>query len=49
MKVIKETVTRGVTPAAWDEPLIGSSFEGLFLGGISWVFCRAHEHDGHQY
>jgi hypothetical protein len=29
--------------AVWDGPSSGSSFLGLFLGGISWVFSRAHK------
>jgi hypothetical protein len=28
---------------AWDEPSVGSSFPGLFLGGILWVFFEAHK------
>jgi hypothetical protein len=31
---------------AWDEPSAGSSFSGLFLGGISQVFFRAHKRWG---
>jgi hypothetical protein len=35
-------------PAPWDEPLARGSLVGLFLGGISSVVFRAHEHGGHQ-
>jgi hypothetical protein len=31
------------SPAAWDESSVGSSFLSLFLGGILWVFFRAHK------
>jgi hypothetical protein len=30
----------------WDGHSTGSSLAGLFLGGISCVFCRAREHGG---
>jgi hypothetical protein len=35
-------------PLTCDRLSTGSSLVGLFLGGISWVFCQAHEHDGCQ-
>jgi hypothetical protein len=34
------------TPPAWDEPSTGSPLVSLFLGVISWVFCRARKHGG---
>jgi hypothetical protein len=47
-RVFASTVVRSWLPAALDGSLAGSSLTGLFLGGISWVFCRAREHGGHQ-
>jgi hypothetical protein len=46
--MVASVVERSWPLADWDGPSAGSSFAGLFLGGISWVFCRAHEHDGRQ-
>jgi hypothetical protein len=36
-------VSRVLSPIARDEPPTRSSFLSLFLGGISWVFSRAHK------
>jgi hypothetical protein len=36
-------VVRTCSSAVWDEPSVGGSFPTLFLGGILWVFFRAHK------
>jgi hypothetical protein len=46
--MVASAVLRSWPLAGWDVPLARSSFAGLFLGGISWVFCRALEHGGRQ-
>jgi hypothetical protein len=46
--MVASAVVRSWPPASWDVPLAGSYLMGLFLGGISWVSRRAHEHAGHQ-
>jgi hypothetical protein len=48
VRMVALVVMRSWPLTAWDGPSARSSFAGLFLGGILWVFCRAHEHSGHQ-
>jgi hypothetical protein len=44
--MVASTVVGSWPPVGLDVPLVGSSFTGLFLGGISWGFCRVREHGG---
>jgi hypothetical protein len=44
--MVASTVAGSWPPAGLDVPLVRSSFAGLFLGGISWVFRRVREHGG---
>jgi hypothetical protein len=44
--MVASVVVRSCPRASWDGPSTGSYLAGLFLGGISWVFCRAREHGG---
>jgi hypothetical protein len=41
--VVVWAVVGTCSSTAWDEPSAGSSFLGLFLGGILWVFFQAHK------
>jgi hypothetical protein len=46
VRMVASVVVMSWPSAAWDGSSAGSSFTGLFLGGISWVFCQDHEHGG---
>jgi hypothetical protein len=48
VRMVASVVVRSWPPATSYGTSAVSSFVGLFLGGISWVFCRAHEHGGCQ-
>jgi hypothetical protein len=41
--VVVWAVVGTCSSSTWDEPSVGSSFPDLFLGGILWVFFRAHK------
>jgi hypothetical protein len=46
VKTVVSMVLWSRTLPAWEGTSTGSSLAGLFLGGISLVFCGAREHGG---
>jgi hypothetical protein len=48
VRMVASVVVRSWPPDVWGRPSARSSLTGPFLGGISWLFCQAREHDGRQ-